>query len=95
LGTTAQSTQHAKRSGDHAAPVHIEDEVYIGPHYVIVGNVRIGRGSGSVIRAGTVVSRNVPAHTMWGAPPAEALAEVHTPLIEGRSTSLSSLDSDR
>jgi serine acetyltransferase len=67
-----------QRSPEHAAPVEIEDEVYIGPHCVILGNVRIGRGS--VIRAGTVVSRNVPAHTMWGMPPAEALAEVHTPL---------------
>jgi acetyltransferase-like isoleucine patch superfamily enzyme len=67
-----------KRPAEHAAPVVIEDEVYIGPHCVILGNVRIGRGA--VIRAGTVVSRNVPAHTMWGSPPAEALAEVHTPL---------------
>ena len=67
-----------KRPAEHAAPVEIEDEVYIGPHCVILGNVRIGRGA--VIRAGTVVSRNVPPHTMWGAPPAEALAEVHTPL---------------
>ena len=67
-----------KRPAEHAAPIEIEDEVYIGPHCVILGNVRIGRGA--VIRAGTVVSRNVPAHTMWGAPPAEALAEVHTPL---------------
>lgn len=68
-----------KRPAEHAAPIDIEDEVYIGPHCVILGNVRIGRGA--VIRAGTVVSRNVPPHTMWGAPPAEALAEVHTPLI--------------
>jgi len=67
-----------KRSPEHAAPVEIEDEVYIGPHCVILGNVRIGRGS--VIRAGTLVSRNVPPHTMWGMRPAEALAEVHTPL---------------
>jgi serine acetyltransferase len=68
-----------KRPAEHAAPIEIEDQVYIGPHCVILGNVRIGRGA--VIRAGTVVSRNVPPHTMWGAPPAEALAEVHTPLI--------------
>jgi acetyltransferase-like isoleucine patch superfamily enzyme len=67
-----------KRSAEHAAPVEIEDEVYIGPHCVILGNVRIGRGA--VIRAGTVVSRNVPARTLWGSPAAEALAEVRTPL---------------
>jgi acetyltransferase-like isoleucine patch superfamily enzyme len=67
-----------QRSPEHATPVVIEDEVYIGPHCVILGSVRIGRGS--VIRAGSVVSRNVPPGTLWGTPPAEALAEVHTPL---------------
>jgi len=51
--------------------VVIENDVFIGPHCVILPNVRIGEGA--VIRAGTVVSRNVPAHTFWGAPAAEAL----------------------
>jgi acetyltransferase-like isoleucine patch superfamily enzyme len=41
--------------------VVIERDVFIGPHCVILPNVRIGEGA--VIRAGTVVSRNVPAHT--------------------------------
>ncbi len=54
--------------------VVIENDVFVGPHCVILPNVRIGEGA--VITAGTVVSRNVPPHSYWGAPPAEALAEV-------------------
>ncbi|MBZ5578768.1 MAG: acyltransferase [Acidobacteriia bacterium] len=51
--------------------VVIGNDVFIGPHCVILPNVTIGEGA--VIRAGTVVSRNIPPHTFWGAPPAEAL----------------------
>ena len=58
--------------------VVIEKDVFIGPHCVILPNVRIGEGA--VIRAGTVVSRNVPAHTFWGAPSAEALGLATVPL---------------
>jgi serine acetyltransferase len=49
----------------------IEKNVFIGPHCVILPNVRIGEGA--VVRAGTVVSRNVPPHAFWGSPPAELL----------------------
>ncbi len=60
------------------AKVVIEKDVFIGPHCVILPNVRIGEGA--VIKAGTVVSRNVPAHTFWGAPAAEALGIANVPL---------------
>jgi tetrahydrodipicolinate N-succinyltransferase len=56
----------------------IEKDVFIGPHCVILPNVTIGEGA--VIRAGTVVSRNVPAHTFWGPPAAEALGVATIPL---------------
>ena len=58
--------------------VIIERNVFIGPHCVILPNVRIGEGA--VIRAGTVVSRNVPPHTFWGCPPAQALGVATVPL---------------
>lgn len=58
--------------------VVIEKDVFIGPHCVILPNVRIGEGA--VIKAGTVVSRNVPARTFWGSPSAEALGTVTVPL---------------
>jgi len=52
--------------------------VFIGPHCVILPNVRIG--DGAVIRAGTVVSRNVPPHAFWGPTPAEMLGTAEVPL---------------
>ena len=44
-------------------PVIIEDDVFIGPHCVILPGVVIGRGS--VIKAGSVVTRNVPPGVFW------------------------------
>jgi acetyltransferase-like isoleucine patch superfamily enzyme len=54
----------SQRSSEHAKPVHIEEDVFIGPHCVILPGVRIGKGS--VIQAGTSVSRHVPPFTLWG-----------------------------
>jgi acetyltransferase-like isoleucine patch superfamily enzyme len=62
--------------------VVIEKNVFIGPHCVILPNVRIGEGS--VIKAGTVVSRNVPPRTFLGSPAAETLGHVTVPLTSER-----------
>lgn len=66
--------RRAKGNGN----VVIEKDVFIGPHCVILPNVRIGEGA--VIRAGTVVTRNVPAHAFWGAPAADFLGTATVPL---------------
>jgi len=58
--------------------VVIEKNVFIGPHCVILPNVKIGEGS--VIKAGTVVTRDVPPSTFWGLSSGEPLARVTTPL---------------
>ena len=58
--------------------VVIEKDVFIGPHCVILPNVTIGEGS--VIRAGTVVTRSVPPHVLWGIPAATVLAAAPVPL---------------
>lgn len=63
---------------DHDGKVTIGKNVFIGPHCVILPNVQIG--DGAVIKAGTVVSRNVPPHTLWGTPSAESLGEATIPL---------------
>ena len=67
-----------KRTLEHAGKVHIEENVFIGPHCVILPNVRIGKGS--VIQAGTVVSRNVPQGILLGPPKPEPIARVTIPL---------------
>ena len=72
-----------KRSDDHAKPVIIEEDVFIGPHCVILPNVRIGKGA--VIQAGTVVSRNVPPFTLWGPPKAGPIASVTIPCPQSHS----------
>jgi acetyltransferase-like isoleucine patch superfamily enzyme len=58
--------------------VVIENDVFIGPHCVILPNVTIGEGA--VIQAGSVVTRSVPARTFWGPPPAGPLGTVTVPL---------------
>jgi acetyltransferase-like isoleucine patch superfamily enzyme len=70
-----------KRSGDAAGKVVIEDDVFIGPHCVVLPNVKIGKGA--VIQAGTVVSRDVPPGVLWGHPKAEPLARAEVPLTPG------------
>jgi len=58
--------------------VVIGKDVFIGPHCIILPNVRIG--DGAVIRAGTVVTRNVPPHVFWGSPSADVLGVATVPL---------------
>jgi acetyltransferase-like isoleucine patch superfamily enzyme len=62
--------------------VIIENDVFIGPHCLILPNVRIGQGA--VVQAGTIVSQNVPPHTLWGAAAAGPLATVTAPLTADR-----------
>ena len=66
-----------KRSQSNGKVV-IEEEVFVGPRCLILPNVRIGRGS--VIKAGTVVSSNVPPSSFFGNPPAQILGEVTVPM---------------
>lgn len=58
--------------------VVIGKNVFIGPHCLILPNVHIG--DGSVIKGGTVVTKDVPPNTFFGAPPAVALGKVTVPL---------------
>jgi acetyltransferase-like isoleucine patch superfamily enzyme len=58
----------------------IEDDVFIGPHSVILPNTHIGKGA--VIQAGTTVSKNVPPGVLWGRKDPEILGYVSVPLTE-------------
>ncbi|MEP6663644.1 MAG: acyltransferase [Verrucomicrobiota bacterium] len=54
-------------------PVIIEDDVWIGPNATILKGVRIG--SGAVIEAGSMVSRDVPPRTRVMGNPAQIIGE--------------------
>lgn len=69
--------------GKKIGKVVIEENVYIGPHCVIFHDVTIGKGS--VIAAGTIVSKNVPPGVLFGPPSAAPLAKVTHPLTMGES----------
>jgi tetrahydrodipicolinate N-succinyltransferase len=75
-----------RRSTEFAGPVEIGDNALIGPHCVILPNVTIGEGA--VVVAGTVVSQNVPPHTVWGVAKAGPLATATVPLTHETSYEL-------
>src|SRR5438094_4150536 len=66
LGTSVFAHFHwgERRESGGSKQVVLDNNVFIGPHCVILPGVRIGEGA--VIKAGTVVSRNVPPHVFWG-----------------------------
>lgn len=60
-----------------ALPVIIEDDVWIGARVIILPGVHIGRGS--VIGAGSVVTKNVPPYSVVGGNPARILKYRNSP----------------
>jgi len=52
-------------------PVVIEDEAYLGLNAVILGGVRVGRGS--VVGAGAVVTKDVPPYAVVAGVPARVI----------------------
>ena len=57
-----------------AAPVVIEDDVWIGAKSTIMKGVRIGRGA--VVAASSVVTKDVPAFTLVAGNPARTVREL-------------------
>lgn len=57
----------------------IEDNVFVGPSVTVMPNVTIGRGS--VIMAGSVVTKSIPPRTMVQGNPAKPVARCGVPLL--------------
>ncbi len=55
-------------------PVIIEDNVWIGCRCIILKGVRIG--TGAIIAAGAVVTKDIPPHTVSGGVPAKVIREI-------------------
>lgn len=64
------------RSGmsQFSAPVTVEDDVWLGAHVVILPGVTVG--AGSIVAAGSVVSKNVPPGVVVGGVPARVLRPI-------------------
>ena len=69
---------NAKEKNSDFASVIIEDDVFIGIGVIILPNVKIGRGS--VITAGSVVTKNIPPMTLVQGNPAQFIATCGVPL---------------
>jgi hypothetical protein len=63
--------------------VVIGPNVFVGPHCVILPGVHIGEGA--VVKAGSVLSNNVPPGVFWGQPPGRALGLATVPLTANGS----------
>lgn len=59
------------QQGYDSKPVIIEDDVWIGANCTILPGVRIGKGS--VIGAGAVVTKDIPAFSVAGGVPAKVI----------------------
>lgn len=53
--------------------ITIEEDVWVGHGSIIMSGVKIGRGS--IIAAGSIVTKNVPECTIWGGVPAKHIRD--------------------
>ncbi len=58
--------------GNSFGPVTIGDYVFIGPRAIILPNVTIG--TGAVVAAGAVVTKDIPKFEIWGGVPAKKIS---------------------
>lgn len=56
------------------APIEIQDNVFIGAHCIVLKGVTIGQGS--VIGAGSVVTKSVPEREVWAGNPAHFIRKI-------------------
>ncbi len=58
--------------GDNGTTI-VEDDVWIGTSSVIMSGVKIGRGS--IVAAGSVVTKDIPECEIWGGNPAKKIRD--------------------
>ena len=70
----AMDAQQRAETITTSAPITLEDDVWIGANAVICGGVTIGKGS--IIGAGSVVTRDIPAGVVAAGTPCHPLRPV-------------------
>ena len=76
ISVTGHPVHPELRSGmaQFSAPVTIEDDVWLGAHVVILPGVTVG--AGSIVGAGSVVTKDVPPGVVVGGVPARVLRPI-------------------
>lgn len=74
LATLNHDLAPEKRQMMHPAPIHIGKNVWIGANATVTQGVTIG--DNSVVAAGAVVNRDVPANTVVGGVPAKIIKRI-------------------
>ena len=64
----------AHRSDNHFAPIHLKKGVWIGAHATILPGVTIGENS--IVAAGAVVTKDVPANVIVAGVPARVMKPI-------------------
>jgi acetyltransferase-like isoleucine patch superfamily enzyme len=68
--------------GISAEGIRIEDDVWLGSGAIVTDGVRVGRGA--VVAAGSVVTEDVPPHTVVAGVPARVVREIGAPEANAR-----------
>jgi len=76
LATLNHDIDPRKRSTLHPAPIVIGKNVWIGSNATIIPGVTIG--DGTIIAAGAVVTKNVPANVIVGGVPAKIIKSIES-----------------
>ena len=63
-----------QRANLEPAPIHIGKNVWIGANSMVLPGVTIG--DGAVIAAGAIVTKDVPANTIFGGIPAKKIKNI-------------------
>ncbi len=80
LATINHSLNPAQRSDNHPSPIHIGKNVWLGSHCTVLPGVTIG--DNSVIAAGAVVTKDVPAYSVAAGVPAGVIKKIEIEAAE-------------